>query len=570
MQWRYRDTLYLSISRLCAVGCLVLVPALACGENASPSVGSAANESTPYYDLGGFHRKVSTPSEAAQRWFDRGLAMCYAFNHEEAIRCFERALARDPNLAMALWGMAYAWGPNVNNTQIEAHQIAQASLAVHLAELISDDASPLERDLITALAARYATPVPQERQPLNKAYADAMRKVYKKYPKHPMVATLFAESLMILNPWKYWSPSGEPAPGTPEIVSVLEGGLQHHPGHPGLCHFYIHAVEASPTPEKALPAANRLRRAMPGAGHLVHMPSHIDVLLGDYQRVIQANQQAIVADREFLRREGPHNFYTLYRAHNYHFLVYGAMFAGQSELALRTAREMVAQIPENMLVAKTDILDAFVAVPVHVLVRFGRWEDILAEPEPAEYLPATRAIWHYARALAYAATGRVAEAEQEQRAFHRVRATVPASSVLFNNTSLDILGVAEAMIAGEIAYRRGDFPLAFRHLREAVRRDDALNYDEPWGWMQPARHALGALLLQQGHVAEAESVYREDLARHPKNPWALHGLAECLKRQGKSKDHAAILAKFRLATKNADVKIDRSCYCRISDSSEVP
>jgi tetratricopeptide (TPR) repeat protein len=380
-----------------------------------------------------------------------------------------------------------------------------------------------------------------------------------------MVAVLLAESLMDLQPWKHWSHGGQPAPQTAEIVAVLEQALQQWPNHPALCHLYIHTMEASPTPAKALPAANRLRHAMPGLGHLVHMPSHIDVLVGDYEKVIEVNQKAIIADTEFARREGMHNFYTLYRVHNYHFLVYGAMFDGQSQLALQAARELVKQVPEAMLKAQTDFLDAFIPTPLHVLVRFGRWEEILDEPQPADYLPVTRSIRHYARALAYAATDRVTEAKLEQRAFAETLSTVPETSFLFQNASRNILGVAEAMIAGEIAYREGKFDVAFDHLREAVRRDDALNYDEPWGWMQPARHALGALLLEQDRLVESEQVYREDLRRHPNNPWSLHGLAESLARQGKTDQSAVLRAALSKATKRCDVKIDRSCYCRLED-----
>jgi tetratricopeptide (TPR) repeat protein len=327
-------------------------------------------------------------------------------------------------------------------------------------------------------------------------------------------------------------------------------------------------MEASPTPEVALPAANRLRNAMPGMGHLVHMPSHIDVLVGDYHNVITVNQRAIAADAEFLKRAGGHNFYTLYRIHNYHFLVYGAMFDGQNGLALKGARDLVQQVPEDMLKAQTDFLDAFIPTPLHVLIRFGRWEEILSEPEPAEYLPVTRSIWHYARALAYAATERVDQAEAEQQSFEEVRETVPETSYLFQNASQHILGVAEAMIEGEIAYRQGKYAEAFEHLREAVRRDDALNYDEPWGWMQPARHALGALLLEQGHYAQSEAVYRADLKRHPKNPWALHGLAECLDKQGKKEESATCRDAFAKASQRTDVKIDRSCYCRLKGQSD--
>ncbi len=523
-----------------------------------------------YYDIGDFHYGATTDSAEAQLWFDRGLAMCFGFNHEEAVRCFERALAEDPSLAMALWGMAYAWGPNINNMEIVSDQMAQAALAVRLAELHAADATDLERDLIAALAKRYAVPVPalDARGPLNQAYADAMRGVYEKHPESSLATALFAEALMNLEPWNHWTPDGKPGVQTPELLKVLETGLEKWPDHPMLCHLYIHAVEASPHPEKALPAANRLRSLMPGVGHLVHMPSHIDVLVGDYDEVIAANQRGIAADEAFLAREGPNNFYTLYRIHNYHFLVYGAMFDGRSELALSTARKIPAQVPEDMLRQQTDFIDAFIPTPLHVLVRFGKWEEILAEPEPADYLPVTRSIWHYARGLAFAATGRVAEAEAEQTKFAEVAATVPETSFLFQNPSRAILGVAEAMLAGEIAYRKGEFDAAFAHLQEAVRRDDALHYDEPWGWMQPARHALGALLLEQGRAAEAEAVYRADLKRHPHNPWALHGLAESLEKQGHADAAAKCRAEFKMAADTADVTIDRSCYCRLGEKDD--
>jgi tetratricopeptide (TPR) repeat protein len=523
---------------------------------------TAAAESVDYYDLGGFHYQVTTSSQLAQTWFDRGLAMCQAFNHEEALKCFERALVADPGMPMALWGMAYARGPNINNLEISAEQMAQAAVAVHLAQLHATRASPRERDLIAALAKRYEVPVPSDRAPLNQAYAAAMRELRQRYADDPTIAALCAESLMSLRPWKHWTPDGQPAAETPEIVEVLERALERWPNHPGLCHFYIHVMEASPTPEKALSAADRLRGAMPGAGHLVHMPSHIDVVLGHYDQVIAANQRAIAADAEFLRREGALNHYTLYRLHNYHFLVYGAMFDGRSDLALEAARNLVRQIPPEMLTAQRDLLDAFVPTPLHVLVRFGRWEEILAEPEPVADLPVTRSIWHYARALAFATTGRVDQAEAEYEALRQTRATVPETSMLFNNSSRDILGVAEAMAAGEIAYRKQEFDVAFRHLREAVRRDDALNYDEPWGWMQPARHALGALLLEQGQLTEAERVYEADLKRHPNNVWALHGLAECTQRQGRADEAARIRALFQQAAARSDINIDRSCFCR--------
>ncbi len=517
-----------------------------------------------YYDLGGLHQKVTTDSVEAQTWFDRGLGMCYAFNHEEGVRCFQKAIKADPAMPMAYWGLAYALGPNINNMEIEPHQIAEAGFALRLAELHSEDATELEHALIAALAKRYVTPVPavDNRLPINKDYADAMRELHKDFSNEPLVATLFAESLMNLQPWMHWSLDGKPGEYTTEIVAVLETALEKWPDYAALCHLYIHTMEASPDPGKALAAANRLRDSMPGAGHMVHMPSHIYVLVGDYDQTVKSNLQAIEADKEFVKREGRHNFYTLYRIHNYHFVVYGAMFDGQRELALKTARELVEEVPKDMLRAQTDFLDAFIPTPIHVMVRFGMWEEILNEPEPAEYLPMTRSIRHYARAIAYAATGRVEQAEAEQTAFHRARATVPETSALFQNPSQNILGVAEAMIAGEIEYRKGNFEEAFEHLREAVRRDDALNYDEPWGWMQPARHALGALLLEQGSFAEAESVYRVDLRKRPKNPWALYGLADCLEKQGETDEAQRLRDQFEIASQRSDVKIDRSCFCK--------
>ncbi|MEX0323435.1 MAG: tetratricopeptide repeat protein [Puniceicoccaceae bacterium] len=521
--------------------------------------------SEDYYDIGGLHQKVSTASESAQTWFDRGLAMCYGFNHEEAVRCFEKAIQADPEMVMAYWGMAYALGPNINYLDVPPHQITQADLSLRLAKLHLDNATDLEKRLIEALGTRHAVPLPEDRNALNQAYAEAMRSVYEKYSGNPLVATLYAESLMNLQPWKHWSPEGVPAKHTPEIMAVLEKALASNPDYPALCHLYIHTVEASQNPGKALPAANALRNAMPGSGHLLHMPTHIDVLVGDYKQVIESNQKGIEMDNEFLKNEGPYNFYSLYRIHNYHFLVYGAMFDGQSELAMEAARAIPKQVPEDMLIGFVDFLDAFMPTHLHVMVRFGKWEEILEEPQPAEYLPMARSIWHYARTLAFASLDRIEEAEKEYAAFSAAKELVPDSSILFNNMCRDILGVADKMAAGEVYYRKGQHELAFRLLREAVKRDDALNYDEPWGWMQPARHALGALLLEQGQVAEAESVYRTDLKRHPKNVWALHGLAEALERQGALAEARGIQAIFKEAVVRSDVEVDRSCYCRINN-----
>ena len=491
-----------------------------------------------YYNIGKLHRKVTTKSTKAQIWFDRGLAMCYGFNHEEAVRCFRKAIVADPSMAMAYWGLAYAMGPNINNMEIPNDQIAQANFALQLAKMHQASCTEVERQLISALEKRYQIPVPdiEDRTPLNQDYSEALRSVHEAFPEDSTVAALFAESLLNLSPWNQWTKAGQPTQFTPEAIRVLESGLQKWPDHPAICHLYIHAMEASPEPEKALPAANRLRNAMPGCGHMVHMPSHIDVLVGDYQRVVQTNQRAIVADNLFLEKEGPFNFYTLYRIHNYHFVVYGAMFEGQSKLAMQAARNLVAQVPEQMLAEQTDFLDAFMQIPMHVMIRFGQWDSILKEPKPSVDLPMSLSTWHYARTVAYAATNQVAKAEQELDAFKSSKAKVPETSVLFNNTSLNILEVAHQMAAGEVEYRKGNYQTAFQHLRNAVKLDDDLNYDEPWGWMQPARHALGALLLEQKRFADAEKVYRADLERRPKNAWSLHGLTTCLEKQNRPQE----------------------------------
>lgn len=516
------------------------------------------------YSLGGFHRTITTSSEDAQLWFDRGLALCYAFNHEEAIQCFERVAEADPACAMAYWGLAYASGPNINNMEMDEAAVARAFNNATKATELKDGASAPEAALIGALARRYTMPAPEDRTHLELAYANAMREVARVHSDDADITAMFAEALMLLRPWYHWTPQGEAMPETPEILATLEAGMEVWPEHPALCHLYIHAMEASPMPHRALPAANRLRERMPGAGHLVHMPSHIDVLVGDYDAAIKANLKAIEADQEYVKMDASLNFYTLYRIHNYHFVVYAAMFDGQSELATKYADALVETIPEAMLAEMPDFLEAFVPTPLHVLVRFGKWNEILEWQKPPAELYVTRAVWHYARALALASTGKVDDAAAEKLAFDIARSAVPDTRLLFNNSAKSILGVADAMINGEIAYRRGNFDVAFEHLREAVRRDDSLNYDEPWGWMQPARHSLGALLLEQGEVDRAEEVYLLDLKRHPKNVWALHGLAECLERGGKVDEAEVIRAQYTEACSRADVGIKASCYCRLS------
>jgi tetratricopeptide (TPR) repeat protein len=396
------------------------------------------------------------------------------------------------------------------------------------------------------------------------------------------VAALFADALLNLTPWALWDiATGEPAPGaaTLEAKDVLEQALASPEGraHPGVLHMYIHLMEMSARPEDALTAGDLLRDLVPDAGHLRHMPTHLDVLCGDYASVVAGNSAAIVADEKFRARRGAMNFYTLYRAHDYHFKIYGAMFLGQARAALAAADELAAAIPEELLRVAVppmaDWLEGFVPMKMHALVRFGRWEEIIAAPLPADpdLYCVTTAMMHYAKGVALAATGRTGEAAQQQEEFTAAVARVPESRTVFNNTSQDILRVAAAMLDGELEYRKGSYDTAFASLRHAVELDDGLPYDEPWGWMQPARHAYGALLLEQGRIADAEAVYRADLGlddtlaracQHPGNVWSLHGYHECLMRLGKHEQAGIIAQQLKIAAAYADVPITSSCYCR--------
>ena len=510
-------------------------------------------------DLLVYHFEVTTSSPEAQKYFDQGVALYYGFNHEAAIASFRQAVALDSGFAMAWWGQAIAAGPNINNPFMDSAAAHSAWYASLRATELTDRVTPVEANLIRAIRARYAWPVPEDRRALDVAYADSMRLVWRRHPHHSDAGALFADALLNLRPWDLWREDGSPQPETPEILETLESVLSREPDHPGACHFYVHTVEASPHPERAGPAADVLRDRVPGAGHLVHMPSHIDIRTGNYDAAVKANQRGVSVDSSWASQGG---FYTLYRAHNYHFLAYAAMFDGRRALALKAAREMVGQIPLELVREYPDFLDGFIAVPTHVMVRFGVWEELLAEPEPAADLIATRAFWHYGRTIAFAALGRVKEASSELELLKQAYGRVPDSRLIGNNTARTVLEVGLPMAEGELEYRRGNYSKAFALLREAVRRDDALRYDEPWGWMMPVRHSLGALLLEQGRLLEAEEVYREDLQIHPGNGWALNGLAECLHRSGKHHEAGETDAAFRAAWARSDIIIRASCFCR--------
>ncbi|KAG9942000.1 TPR domain protein, partial [Aureobasidium melanogenum] len=545
------------------------------------------------YDLGTYHKPITTTSDAAQRWFDRGLVWTYGFNHEEAIECFRRAVDEDADCALAYWGLAYASGPNYNKPWefFDEHDfiatVKKADDAAVEARARGKIASPIEQALIQALQSRYPSDLSRKYdqsdfKTWNQSYADAMRKVYLQFTDDLDIATLFADALMNVTPWGLWDlKTGEPAPDahTLEVKAVLERALTdpNSDHHPGLLHMYIHLMEMSSTPEVALPKANLLRGLVPDAGHLHHMPTHLDILCGDYESAAKWNLEAIEADQKFLDRAGPVNFYTLYRSHDYHFRIYAAMFAGQSKIALESVEGLEKSLPEKLLRVGSppmaDWLEGFLSVRIHAMIRFGMWENILALdlPTDEQLFCVTTAFIFYGRGIAFAATGQVQAAREAVEKFEAALLKVPESRMLFNNRCIDILQVAKTMLYGEVEYRDRKFDKAFELLGKAVELDDTLPYDEPWGWMQPTRHALGALLLEQGKTSQAEKLFKADLGfddtlpralQHPNNVWSLHGYHECLVKLGKVDETRAIEAQLVIAVTKADVPIRSSCFCR--------
>ena len=558
-------------------------------------------EPNAYFDLGTYGREVRTSSSEAQLWFNLGLNWCYGYNHDEAVRCFQRAAGLDPDCAMAHWGVAYAAGCNYNKPWeafLDSERREALALAYEAAGRARDaiaragaEAWPIEAALVRGVSRRYPEATATDETPFaawNDDYAAAMREVYAEFPSDHDVATLFAEALINRTPWQLWDlATGEPKEDadTLEAQKVLERGMAERDAagatpHPGLLHIYLHTMEMSPTPEKALRAADQLRDLVPDSGHLRHMASHIDVLCGLYYDSLMANERAIAADDAYFAHSED-GFYTLYRCHNIHFKLYSAMFLGQLKPALAAAKALEDAVSERLLRVEmppmADWLEGFLSMKVHALIRFGRWSEVLAEPFPhdPDLYCVTTAMLRYARGVAMAATGDVAGAEAERVLFHEAVARVPESRTVFNNTCLAILEVASAMLDGELEYRKGNFDEAFAHLRRSVALDDAMPYDEPWAWMQPVRHALGALLLEQGRVEEALATYRDDLGlsgtlpralQHPGNVWSLHGYTECLETLGRSEEAKAARAALALAKARADVPIEASCFCRLDRS----
>lgn len=524
-----------------------------------------AQPAVPLLDTLGRHaRPITTRSAEAQAYFDQGLRLLFGFNHGLAIRSFEQATRLDPEAAMAHWGIALACGPHINFPAVPPERAEQAWRELTLARQFSEQASPVARALIAALGHRYASPQPNDRSGLDLAYANAMRDVWQKYPKDADVGALFAEALMNLRPWDQWTLEGKAQPGTEEVIGVLDAVLAINEQHPLANHLYIHAVEASPHPERALAAANRLRDLQPGLAHNVHMPSHIDIRVGDWHRAIASNQKAIAADQALRLKIGPpKDLVVMYAAHNRHMLAYAAMMTGQSALALEHIRTMVDEIPTDFMREWAPAMEAAAAMPFEVLMRFGRWDEILSETDRyPEYMPFTKSFRHAARAVAFAAKGNPVAARGEQATFIALAKKVPEATTVGNNTAQAVFAIAMPLVEGEILVREGRLEEGFKALRNAVAAEDTLRYDEPPGWILPARHALGANLMAHGRVADAESVYREDLKRLPNNGWSLFGLGDALSEQGKHDEAQTILAQFRQTWSKADVSIRSSCFCQ--------
>ncbi|KAH7137061.1 hypothetical protein B0J13DRAFT_640788 [Dactylonectria estremocensis] len=554
-----------------------------------------STSSDQYYNLGHYQHKVATTSSEAQTWFDRGLLWAFSFNHEEALRCFQRAIKHDPECAMAYWGVAYAIGPNYNKAWIRYDKddrdntVKEATNTLALGQK-AQNIRPVERALIEALSNRFlsAAEVPGDLGSLDRAYAAAMRLVYKEFGDDADVAILFVEALMCIRPRGLWDlTTGKPTgPITLEALDILETRLaQAGRDHPAFCHLYIHMVEMAPFPEKAVPAADRLRRLVPDGSHMQHMATHIDVACGDWRRAIESNRDAMISDDIYFAREKSSVLYTVYRSHNMHVLVYAAMMAGRFQDALSVAKRMPDILPPEFLSIKSPPMvnwaEFQVGLIVHVLIRFGRWEDLLelGIPQDQQLFSITTAMIRYGRGIALAVLGRIKEADVARAEFETARRGVPADRTWGIACAAEtVLKVASRMLEGELEYRKANYEKAFALLREGVELEDDLPYADPPVWMQPVRHALGALSLEQGQVKEAMKLYEQDLGLSDELPrrkarinnvWALSGLYECYTLLGRHGEARKIRFQHDIAVAAADVAVGVSCFCRLSAVKKI-
>jgi tetratricopeptide (TPR) repeat protein len=503
--------------------------------------------------LGRVHHPVSTRNSRAQRFFDQGLAYMYAFNHQEAERSFKRAAELDPTLAMAWWGVALAVGPNYN-LDVDPEREKQAYDAIQKALSLSSKAPRNERAYIEALAKRYTNDPTADLKKLAVDYKNAMADLSKKYPDDLDAATLYAESMMNLRPWQLWSHDGKPAEETDEIIAVLESVMKRAPHHTGANHYYIHAVEASPQPGRALTSARRLKTLAPAAGHLVHMPAHIYIRVGDYHNAVLANEAGAKVDEAYIKSNGADSMYPMmYYNHNLHFLAIAAGFEGRFQTAKKAADQLQASTAPHA--KKMSMLESFVPTPTLILVQFRRWDDILKLAPPDSNLRLNRAIWHYARGVALTASGKVKEAEGERDALIAVRKDLPADMPWSLNKASDVLEIATDVLNAKIALAKVDRRSGLELLSQAVTREDKLAYDEPPGWFLPVRETLGGVLLRGREYADAEKVFRAELKKHPRSGRALLGLHESLKGQGKKAAARSVWREFQAAWKHSDTPL---------------
>jgi len=508
--------------------------------------------------MGDHHHAITTDDAMAQRFFDQGLALAYGFNHKEAERSFREVARLDPECAMAYWGIALVLGPNINAAMDEA-EVANAFTAIQKALELATNASAKEQAYINALAKRYAPQPVADRKPLDEAYAQAMKEVAQRYPDDPDAAALAAEALMDLHPWDFWERDGQPKSWTSEIIALLETGLQQWPNHPGFNHFYIHTIEASNEPERAMASADRLQTLVPGAGHLVHMPAHIYIRTGRYIDAIIANENAVKADSGYITQCHAQGMYPVaYVPHNHHFLSAAATMAGNSQKALSAAHHMAMQQDAKLMREPGyGTLQHYFTIPLYAMIKFGKWEEILQSSPPDADLLYPNGVWHFARGMAFTRTGKLGEAAAELEKLN----TIAADTALLHvtiwdiNTTYDLMQIARTTLAGELAAKHGKFDDAIAQLRKAVEFEDNLTYDEPPPWYFPARHNLGAVLLESGRAAGAQKVFAEDLMKYPENGWSLFGLQQSLAAQGKSAEAAAVQSRLTAAWAAADVQL---------------
>lgn len=523
---------------------------------------SEQKKTAPLFDNLGTHNfPITADSELAQKYFNQGLILAYGFNHEEAFRSFKEVARLDTNSAMAYWGMAYVLGPNIN-LPMDAGSVHTAYEAIQKAISLLDNETQREKDYVIALSARYSAEEMEDRSPLDIAYSDAMRSLTNNYPDDLDAATMFAESIMDCHPWDYWLKDGTPQLWTPELLTVLESVLERMPDHHGANHLYIHAIEASKNPHQGLESADRLRFLAPGAGHLVHMPSHIYIRTGNYHEGSLANLRAVKSDEEYINQCNQQGFYPLsYYPHNYHFLWATATLEGDSKTAIDAAMKTAQQPPDSLLdLCGYQTLQHFAAIPLYAYVTFGKWDEILNYKQPQDQRPYMQAVWNYAKAMAYLGKDDIemAEVEIEKLESLRNKKEIEDLSIWGINSAGLLIKIAYEVSKGELEAKKKNYNFAISHLRKSVELEDQLRYDEPPTWFYPCRQNLGAVLIEAGKYKEAEFVYLENLGELPENGWGLLGLYQSLIKQGRNDEAAKVEKRFKAAWKYADIELKSS------------